>query len=188
MLQREGLITAEANRQVRVAPFTLEELEEIYALRITNESLGIRLTVPKMTREDDAFLTESLSKMERYATARSIDEWEHRHRAFHRRLVRGAGARPLRLLGELADHAERYRRLYVTEDPRAWTAGAQEHQAIVEACLARDSAGAAERLARHFAHTALSVLMRLAPEHEPAVVRAALRSIIDGEPQGGAHL
>jgi DNA-binding GntR family transcriptional regulator len=181
MLQREGLVEGEANRRVRVAPFSLADLEELYALRIVNEALGIRLTVPSMTEEDDEFLADSLRRMAHYANERDVDVWEQHHREFHRRLVRLAGPRPLRLLSELSDHSERYRRLYIASEPRAWTVGAAEHEAIVEACQEREAASAAERLARHLSRTALSVLMLVAPEHEPARVRAALRSVIDGE-------
>ena len=188
MLQREGLVEGEANRRVRVAPFSLADLEELYALRIVNEALGIRLTVPAMTADDDAFLADSLGQMAHFANERELDVWEGHHREFHRRLVCGAGPRPLRLLAELSDHSERYRRLYVSQDPLAWAAGAAEHESIVAACAERDAPLAAERLARHLSRTALSVLTRVAPEHEPARVRAALRSVIDGEPAGERRL
>jgi DNA-binding GntR family transcriptional regulator len=176
MLQREGLVEGEANRRVRVAPFSLADLEELYALRIVNEALGIRLTVPHMNSDDDAFLDRALEVMARSANERELDVWEGHHRAFHRRLVVHAGARQRRLLEELSDHSERYRRLYVTHDPRAWAAGSAEHEAIVAACHARDAPLASTRLARHLSRTALSVLTTVAPEHEPAAVRSALRS------------
>jgi DNA-binding GntR family transcriptional regulator len=176
MLQREGLVEGEANRRVRVAPFSLADLEELYALRIVNEALGIRLSVPRMTSDDDGALDRALELMDRSANESELDVWEGHHRAFHRRLVIHAGARQRRLLEELSDHSERYRRLYVTHDPRAWAAGAAEHEAIVEACHARDVPLASTRLARHLSRTALSVLTTVAPEHEPATVRSALRS------------
>jgi DNA-binding GntR family transcriptional regulator len=178
MLQREGLIEGEANRMVRVASFSIQDLEELYALRITTEALAIRLTVPAMTAGDVAFLKECLDQMDRHATGRDVDAWESHHRAFHQRLVRGAGARPLRLIAELSDHAERYRRLYIAGDPRAFSVGAAEHVAIVDACRDGDAQEASERLARHLSRTALTVFMRDWPEHEPATVRAALRTVI----------
>ncbi len=76
----------------------------------------------------------------------------------------------------------------MSQDPLAWAAGAAEHESIVAACAERDAPLAAERLARHLSRTALSVLTRVAPEHEPARVRAALRSVIDGEPAGERRL
>jgi DNA-binding GntR family transcriptional regulator len=178
MLQREGLISGEANRMVRVAEFSIEDVEELYAVRIANEARAIRLTVPLMTAEDDAELERSLDAMARYATEGDIDAWELRHRAFHAQLVGRAGQRLGRLLSELYDHAERYRRLYVTSEPRAMSIGAAEHEAIVEACRARDADQAGAELARHLSRTALMALMQIAPEHEPAMVRSTLKLVL----------
>src|ERR1700730_1857766 len=46
MLQREGLVEAEPNHRVRVADFSIPDLEQLYAMRISLEALAIRLTVP----------------------------------------------------------------------------------------------------------------------------------------------
>ncbi len=182
MLQREGLVTGVANRMVRVAPFSTEDVEELYAVRIANEALAIRLTVPGMTAADDAALEEGLRRMAQYAAVRDIDTWEQHHRAFHANLVRGAGTRLREMLGEFSDHAERYRRLYVSSEPRAMSIGAAEHHTIVAACQARDGGRAAAELARHLSRTALTSLSQIAPEHEPAMVRGALRAVLSGDP------
>jgi DNA-binding GntR family transcriptional regulator len=181
MLQREGLVEAEVNRRVRVAAFSVEDLEQLYALRIVNEALGIRLTVPSLTAEDLDRLAETLGEMDRHAKAETIDVWERHHRHFHEQLVRHAGKRLCAHLSELSDHAERYRRLYIAGEPRAWSIGATDHVAIVEACNAGDPALASEQLATHLARTALTVLMMVAPEHEPARVRSALRAVVGSD-------
>jgi DNA-binding GntR family transcriptional regulator len=186
MLQREGLVAGEANRMVRVAPLSIQDVEELYAVRIANEALAIRLTVPRMTAEDDAALDECLRLLASFAQQGDIDAWERHHRAFHTRLVRGAGSRLCTLLSELYDHAERYRRLYITSEPRAMSIGAAEHEAIVAASYQRDAATAAAELARHLSRTALTALMQIAPEHEPALVRATLRAVLDGNVELGA--
>jgi DNA-binding GntR family transcriptional regulator len=185
MLQQDGLVTAEANRMVRVAQFSIQDVEELYAVRITNEALGIRLTVPGMSAEDHASLEQSLRQMSRFAAEGDVDTWEQHHRAFHTQLVRGGGKRLCTLLSELYDHAERYRRLYITSEPRAMSIGAAEHEGIVEACHARDAGAAAAELARHLSRTALTALMQIAPEHEPAMVRGALRAVL-GSDHGGS--
>lgn len=178
ILQREGLVEGEANRMVRVAPLSTQDIEELYAMRITNEALGIRLTVPDMDSADDAFIDDCLREMAREAEAGDIDAWERHHLAFHSRLVRRAGGRLDSLLSELSDHSERYRRLYIVEEPRAMSVGASEHQAIADACRERDASLAAAELARHLSRTALNALMTIAPEHEPAKVRVALRAVL----------
>src|SRR5580700_8405381 len=49
MLQREGLIEGESNKRMRVAGFSLDGLEDLYAMRILLEGLAIRLTVPQLS-------------------------------------------------------------------------------------------------------------------------------------------
>jgi DNA-binding GntR family transcriptional regulator len=188
MLQREGLVEGEANRMVRVAPLSVQDIEELYAVRIANEALGLRLTVPVMTGDDDAFLEDKLRQMARYAAEGDIDTWEQHHHAFHAHLVRGGGKRLCRMLAELSDNAERCRRLYITSEPRAMSIGAAEHEAIVAACHARDATLAAAELARHLSRTALTALLQIAPEHEPAMVRGTLRAVLGTSDAGRAGL
>src|SRR5438034_6443771 len=56
MLERDGLIHSEPNRRVRVTPVSVEDLEQLYALRVTVEALAIRITVPRLGDEDFARL------------------------------------------------------------------------------------------------------------------------------------
>lgn len=177
MLQREGLIDYERNRQARVAPFSIPDLEQLYAMRITLEAMAARLTIGQIADEHLVEIDNCMVQMEERAAAADIEGWEVPHRRFHRLLVAGSGDRIQRTLGELNDHAERYRRIYVTQEPRAWSQGAAEHAAIVEAVRARDVHLAAQRLAMHFGRTALTVMTIVAPHHEPATVRAVLRDI-----------
>jgi DNA-binding GntR family transcriptional regulator len=177
MLQREGLVEYERNRQVRVARFSIPDLEQLYAMRITLEAMAIRLTVPRLGGPEVAELDRLMCEMDELAVAGDVEAWEVPHRSFHRRLTAGAGERVIRTLDELADHSERYRRVYVSSTPRAWSQGAAEHASIVAAVRERDVDAAAERLARHLARTALSVMTTVAPEHEPAVVRSVLRTV-----------
>jgi DNA-binding GntR family transcriptional regulator len=181
LLEREGLVEAELNRRVRVAPFSPDDLEQLYALRIVNEAFGIRASVPHLTDEDRASLHADLEEMAGLAgTDASL--WEPVHRRFHHTLVAYSGARIVRLIDQLYDHAERYRLVYVRQGPRAWSQGDAEHREIVAACDARDPAEAAAALARHLARTASSVLMEVAPDHEPVLVRSAVRAASNPEP------
>ena len=180
MLQRDGLMAGEANKSMRIAEFSMDDVEELYTVRIVNEALAIRLTVPTLTAADDEFLNECLEQMSTLAASGDVDAWEQTHRAFHKHLVHRSGRRLQSHLSELYDHAERYRRLYITSEPRAMSIGAHEHELIVAACQQRDPGAAAGELARHLSRTALMALMQIAPEHEPAKVRSALRAVLDG--------
>jgi DNA-binding GntR family transcriptional regulator len=174
MLQAEGFVESELNRKVRISSFAVSDLEQLYATRIVLEALGISQSVRQMTEEDFAGLKACLREMDRCAERRDVDGWEAPHREFHRRLVVYAGQRTAALIAQLADGALRYRRVYVTGEPRAWSHTATEHRAIVAACEARDAPLAAAELARHLARTALTVIAMVDPSHDPAPVRAAL--------------
>lgn len=176
LLEREGLLHAEVNQRARVAPFSIEDLEQLYAVRIVNEALGVALSVPRFTPTELDQLDVALERMDQLAGA-DLAEWEIVHGGFHRLLVCHAGERLQRLIVQCFEHAERYRRVYVSSEPRVWSVGASEHQEIVEACKARDSSLAATRLALHLSRTALGVLMLVAPDHDPQVVRGAVRQV-----------
>jgi DNA-binding GntR family transcriptional regulator len=176
MLQSEGLIEAEPRRRSRIANVCAPDVEQLYALRILVEALGVRLTVPRMDDAGLAELRRLLDEMDEFGARREFDQWEVPHRLFHRALVAHGGERLLTTVNELSDHAERYRRILLAE-PRAWSSVAMEHSEIVEACDAGDVGGAASRLADHYARTALTVCASLAPDYEPAGVREALRFV-----------
>jgi DNA-binding GntR family transcriptional regulator len=174
MLQREGLVEAEINRRGRVSSFSIEDLEQLYAMRIVFESLAVRISVPRHSKRDLNTLRGCIRKMESLA-GHDLRQWQAVDREFHFTLVAHAGERLMRTIRELYDHADRYRELYIKGVPRALAIAADEHRRILEGCVAGDPPLAAGQLARHLARTALTVLTHHAPEHDPTTVRAAIR-------------
>jgi DNA-binding GntR family transcriptional regulator len=181
MLEREGLVEAETNQRAKVAPFSVDDLEGLYALRIVNEALGIRSSVPLFSDTELIQMRELLEEMEAIRESGNVADWEIPHERFHRLLVGHAGSRIAIMLRLFGDHAARYRRLYITGTPRAWSVGRAEHEEIVGACEKRDATLAGQLLARHTATTALAVLALRAPEHEPRQVRVALQIALGNE-------
>jgi DNA-binding GntR family transcriptional regulator len=173
MLERDGLIHSEPNRKVRVTPVSVDDLEQLYALRVTVEALAIRITVPRLTDADLARLHRSVEAMEAAADGHDLEGWEAPHREFHLRLCGHAGKRFTRLAADLAAHAERYRRIYLAE-PIAWSSAASEHREILQAAESGAGAVAADRLARHLARTALTLIAAVAPEHDALPLRTAV--------------
>jgi DNA-binding GntR family transcriptional regulator len=148
MLQSERLVEAEPNRRVRVAPMSAGDLEELCIARVTLEAEAMRLSVALMTPEDLARLEGYMAEMSHYASAEDYRRWTVPHRSFHRALTAPAGERINDLLGQLFDHAERYRRLHIGHGPSAW--------------------------ASHLARTGFEVAELLEPGYDPAALRAAL--------------
>jgi DNA-binding GntR family transcriptional regulator len=178
MLQREGLVELGHHRKkLRIAPFSVEDLDQLYALRIVTEPFAAHLSVPHLTLEDLEVIDRTLVEMDEFAEREDARGWEAPHREFHHRLIRHGGDRLVSAASELADHAERYRRVKLQQAPRAWSIGSAEHAEIAVAAHAGDSQAVMTLMAEHFARTALTVIPLVSPEHDPRGVRDALRFV-----------
>lgn len=181
LLQAEGLLIAEHNRRMRVAPLDPRDIDAVYASRILIEALAIRLTVPTFTAADIARLRTYLDQMAEAAGSEDIAAWEPVHQRFHRELISGCDEALARIIDPVADRTERYRRTSLFRSAaRTWEIGNDEHELIVDACAAGDATLASVYLARHLARSALTVLAKIAPEEEPVAVRSALQLVQAG--------
>ena len=79
--------------------------------------------------------------------------------------------------GEWAARTQRYRRAYA-EDAGGLPAGAAEHTQLAATCRAGDAPAAARLLTRHLSRAALTLLAQMAPEHEPVLLRTAIRQVL----------
>jgi DNA-binding GntR family transcriptional regulator len=176
LLQREGLIEAEMNHRARVAELSLDDVEHVYALRVVNEALALGVSVPR-------FSVAELDELDRLVEAIDVSRplgfgaWEEQHQRFHMLLVGHSGERMRRSVAQWAEHAERYRRVYVSDDGGGFLQGAREHAQLAAAARERDATGATRLLARHLSRAALTLIASMDPGHEPALLRAAIRQV-----------
>jgi len=177
MIQREGLITAELGRQVVIASTSVADLDELYALRINLDTTTARMTVPLLSDQDLTELRQCLSTMDAHEDLGSFEQFDKAHQLFHLIIIRAAGARHINHSTLLNEHAERYRRLYLSQ-PASWEQGRSEHHEILAACEARDGDLVARLLAEHFAKIALTLVAQIDSTFEPWLVRAAIRSAL----------
>jgi DNA-binding GntR family transcriptional regulator len=175
MLQSEGLVDAQANRRVTVTPISASDLEELVVMRVALETEAVRLSVNRLAPEEIAALEGRLAEMAHFAEAKDYARWEAPHVAFHRGLTAPAGPRINALLGQLSDHAERYRRVHIARSGRAWqTVG---HREILVACKAGDRSLTSALMADHLSRTAFDVMELLEPGYDPERLRQTLDDI-----------
>ena len=193
LLQMEGLLRAEPRRRVRVSPLSTEDFEDLYAIRIALESLAVRLTVPQLDQTELA--DTKLAHLEWSAALSEGDLGASResHRRFHFSLYAHAGTRLVKQVGDLWDHAERYRLLQWThagEQTQIARLAHRDHAGILEAGEQHDAVLAARRMAEHLARTALMTLVQVDHNHEPTRVREALAHVPEAQqaPAGAAQL
>jgi len=157
LLVAEHLVVAISQKGYRVAPMSIREMEDIYDARANLEAMIVSLAIE---RGDDAWEAQilanahTLSKVMDVTTrAKVLDVWDERHKAFHSAIAAGCGSKHLlQARTYLFDQAERYRHLWLKQtvfSEEALARKRQEHNALVEAILARDTARATAMMRSH---------------------------------------
>ena len=178
LLEREGLVISQPNRRVRIAEFSIEDLEGVYAMRITLEATGIRATVPTLTDEDFAALEGFMAQMDHYIRVSDLIRMDTPHADFHARFVAAGGKRLTTTVAQLFDHAARYRLAYgATTLPGGYDDRRAEHRSMLDAAVDGDADLTVERLVLHYTHTAMGVITELNPDHVPTVLIAAIEAV-----------
>ena len=180
MLQGEGLVLAEPNRRIRIAEFSIADVEQLYAMRVALEAVAIAATVPALTPEDFGELEGLMAQMDHYMRASDQERMAGPHAEFHARFVAGGGPRMATAIAQLFDHGERYRRAYGAVYPGRWPQRKEEHRAMFDAAAAGDVAATVEHLVAHYAHTATFVISKLDASHEPKLLRTAVSAVAPG--------
>ena len=184
MLQAEGIVSAEHNRRAHITAVEVGDIDTVYGTRVLLEATGVLVTVPALDRARLGELSDAIREMRAHASDTDADLWARAHRRFHRALVPQAGREFAHTLSTYFDRAERFRRMYQTEEIAAGLRLLEEHEAILRACRSKDAGKAAALVARHSARAALSLMAQIAPEREPTLVRTALQlfSTLKGSP------
>ncbi len=93
-LDAEGLVELLPRRGARVAPWSEQELEDVFALRLRLEGLGARLAATRATVEEAERLqglAEAVATAARGRDARRFDEITRANNAFHAAVLAAAG-------------------------------------------------------------------------------------------------
>jgi DNA-binding GntR family transcriptional regulator len=182
LLQNEGLVHGEHNRRMTIATLDPDDLEELYALRLLVEPLGVKLTVPRLTDADLAALRVAYEETKAALASQDIASLHEPHRRFHLGLSGLGGPRLRRQIEDLWDSAERYRR--VTLEPSAnvetlTRLADMEHDAMLHAAERGDADMCARLVAQQLVRIGSELLTTLDPRRSLIVLRLALDAGVD---------
>lgn len=177
LLHEEGLVNATPNRRVRIAERSADDVEDLYAVRLSLEVVAIRQTVAARTASDIAEMEGLLTQIDYYGSVGDVAQGEDPHREFHARLVAGAGVRARTAIARLADHAARYQYANVALAPGSWEQRRAEHRAILDAIKADDADAAVNALAAHYLTSVGYVLAGVNPSYDPERLRIAVAAL-----------
>ncbi len=159
LLQPDGLVTLRGQRGFAVAEISIDDLCDLSATRILLETEALRKSIANGDDDWEAgivaafhHLTKAQNGVDGELDGAAV-EWEVRNQQFHVALNAACGSRwVLHMLNILHHHTERYRRLALDDRsiPRDVHA---EHQAMMDATLARDTDTACDIAAQHIQRT-----------------------------------
>ncbi|MBJ9588926.1 GntR family transcriptional regulator [Burkholderia seminalis] len=156
-LEREGLLDIFRNRGAVVRMLSVSDVQDIYDLRVLLEGDAIYRSVKRL---DDETLARAELVHRLLGDASVPRRQGELNREFHALLYAGCGnARQLKSIAELRSQVERYERLQTTllADTPSFQV---EHEAILQACRARDARAARSMTVAHL-ESARRIVMRL---------------------------
>ena len=148
-LEAEGLVTFTPHRGAVVSSLSLDEIDEIFALRAEIEADLLRRAIPRL---DDAALrraAEVLTHYERALVVRDVRAYGELNWRFHATLYDGAD-RPVTLgvVQRLHQQCDRYLRMQLALT-HGETRASEEHRAILDAARHRDITRGSALLRQH---------------------------------------
>ena len=166
-LTQEGLVRSDERKGFRVAPISIEDLEDITRMRLMLDIEALQESIAMGDDEWEATVVAAFYRLERTESKLSdgpvlLDEnWTELHRNFHMALISACPSeRLLNWCASLFDQAERYRRLSARIRPGS-RRKSNEHKRIMDAVLKRDEGTACELLRDHITRTKNNVEISL---------------------------
>ena len=178
MLQQEGLIVAEPNRRPRLPNFDPDGIDTNFAEVILLASLAAAVSVPKLTEEDISALRSALKEADLAAQRGDLDGWIAADERFHSGSFLYVGPQLNRLLKRAYDEHQFYVRFMRSREDVPWSKVHGDHEAILDACAAREGDLAARLIARQIASHGITLLAHVMPEKDPRMIRAAMQLIV----------
>ncbi|WP_297800736.1 FCD domain-containing protein [uncultured Brevundimonas sp.] len=171
-LTSERLVAFNGGRGFRVTGVSVEDLQEIAAVRKLLEGAALRESIARGGDEWEAGIVAAFHRLgvaekRVLEDSSAMDECEARNREFHQNLMAAAGSeRLIQLAEDMYDQHERYRRLSRLERSPSRNVH-EEHKAIMNAALERNADLAARLNDEHIDKTTQRVSQMIAEMAHP---------------------
>jgi DNA-binding GntR family transcriptional regulator len=168
-LEAEGFVNIVPRRGAFVTNTSTKDMEDLYFARQILEGDTAYHAADKLTDEDLQTLKGLLPRMGEALHAQNFAAFNEQNRTFHFTIYQAVGNSYLiNMIGSLWDLAERYRYRYIYLQDRGPVIQA-EHQAIFEACRARDGEKLRAAIIGHMQQTLNGIKHYAASDHHGLV-------------------
>lgn len=175
-LDSVGLVENIPHRGARVTELSVDDLHEVYEARLALEQLAVWHAAENFTDEDAATARDALEAHVKAYKSRDVRLIWSTHTAFHFALYNAAHSHWMtRLITPLWETSERYRfamlPVRLNLDQRR-----EEHERILQACIAHNPRLASSELHNHLARTANLVAQQMGADDLFTLVKPPTKS------------
>lgn len=160
-LEKEGLIKLVPNKGAIVIGVSVDDLVDIYKIRIRLEGLATRMAAENITESDRERLIETVELTDFYISKNDTEKIKNLDSNFHDIIYSASGSRMIyRTLSDLHRSIKRYRKISLTV-PNRLPKSIEEHKKILEAILATDAKAADKLASSHVERALVNVMIAL---------------------------
>jgi len=148
-LEAEGLVLIEPHKGAIVSAFSLEEINDVFDLRVLLEPRMLAQSAPLLTPEDFAEISRLDAEFKGAIAAQDVAQWGQLNARFHLALYRHARQpRTLAIVTSLLQTSDRFTRLQMNRAP-ALSRAEREHRHLLRLCREGKVPQACDYLAAH---------------------------------------
>ena len=148
-LEAEGLVRIEPHKGAIVSAFSLEEIDDVFDLRVLLEPRMLAQSAPRLTPQDCAEIAALDAAFARAIAEQDVAQWGQLNARFHLALYRHARQpRTLAIVTSLLQTSDRFTRLQMNRAPALDRAG-REHRHLLRLCKDGKAAQAGDYLVAH---------------------------------------
>jgi len=148
-LEAEGLVLIEPHKGAIVSAFSLEEIDDVFDLRVMLEPRMLAQSAPLLTPQDFAEVSTLDAEFKGAIAEQDVAQWGQLNARFHLALYRHARQpRTLAIVTSLLQTSDRFTRLQMNRAP-ALSRAESEHRKLLRLCQEGKVAQACDHLVAH---------------------------------------
>ncbi len=148
-LEMEGLAEYSPRHGWSIFALRLEDVVQIFTIKDALESMLARESTSRMTEDDDVELGDAMAAMDAAAEESDLEAWLEAERRWHRALNTPSGnERAIKFL-DIVNAQWHWMMIGLVSMEGRMRKSVEEHRAVVQAVLARDSQAAQDRMHEH---------------------------------------
>ena len=161
-LEFEDLLVRKPNGRLKVAPISIKDVEEIFIVRSKLESVAVERAIDNMTQKDKNRLSHLSLMIEEMSKQKVIDEVVNYGERFHHYIYQLSNNKTIiKILMQLKDHIDRYRRLTPLKRSIESRGAVNEHQLILDYMIDKNKDKAKKAMESHIINSMNSIVEKI---------------------------